>query len=198
MTVIYVDRESHTTDARLVTPTVQLRDDRQVVAGANQPLITRSDNIQAVIDGIAFYVYRIRPSTDPLPSLAKIEFLITTAPDKPVGIGFKAESGGNAEAYVYENVTNVVGGTLVVPLNRNRNSTNTAATGVLLNPTSYTLGPQIYAELIVGGKSGKSAGAASEGDYALLKANTSYLFRLTNTTNQANIAELAVQWIENG
>lgn len=198
MTVIYVDRESHTTDARLMIPTVQLRDDRQVVAGANQPLVVRSDNIQSVVDGITFYVYKIYPTAAPLNTLASIDFVITTAVNKRVGIGFKAECGGNAEVYVYEGVTDVVGGTLFIPLNRNRSSTNTALTGAILQPASLTLGTEIYGELIIGGTGGNAAGATVEGDYALLKANTSYLFRLTNVSNQAQIAELAIQWIENG
>ena len=198
MTLIYVDRESHTTDARLFVPTVQMRDDTQVIAGANQPLIVRQDIVQSVIDGIVFYVFRMAPSTALLANGASIEFLITTAVDRPVGFGFVAQCGGNAEMYVYENVTAVAGGTLFVPINRNRASTNTAVTGVLLNPSSYTLGPLIYSDLILGGSGGNAAGAIAQSDYALLAANKSYLFRLTNTTNQGHVAELMVQWIENG
>ena len=198
MTRIYVERESHTTDARLFVPTVQMRDDTQVIAGANQPLVVRQDTVQSVIDGIVFYVFQMRPSTNPLDAGGSIEFLITTAVDRPVGVGFVAQCGGDAEVYVYENVTNVVGGTLTVPFNRNRASTNTAVTGVLLNPSSYTLGPLIYSDLILGGSGGNAAGATAQSDYAVLAANKSYLFRLTNTINQANVAELMVQWIENG
>jgi len=198
MTIIVVDRESHTTDARLVVPTVQRRDNSQVVAGANQPLITRTDNIQNVIDGITFYVYKVYPTATPLAAGASINFVVTTAVNRPVGIGFKAECGGNAEVYVYEGVTDVVGGTLVIPFNRNRASTNTAVTGVLLDPVSLTLGPEIYSELVIGGTGGTAAGATVESDYAILKANTSYLFRMTNTTAQSHIAEIAVQWVENG
>lgn len=198
MTRIYVERESHTTDARLFVPTVQLRDDRQVIAGANQPLVVRQDTVQSVIDGIVFYAFRMYPSSAPLGAGASVEFLITTAANRPVGIGFVAQCGGDAEVYVYENVTDVVGGTIQVPLNRNRASTTTAVTGVLLNPSSYTLGPLIYSDLILGGSGGNAAGATSSSDYAVLAANKSYLFRLTNTINQANVAELMVQWIENG
>lgn len=198
MTVIYVDRESHTTDARLMIPTVQLRDDRQVVAGANQPLVTRSDNVQAVIDGITFYTFSVRPAANPLPALASIDILITTAVNRPVGVGVISECGGNAELYVYEGVTNVVGGTITPGLNRNRQSTNTAVTGVLLQPTSVTLGTLVFGDLILGGTGGNSAGATTDSDYAVLKADTSYLFRLTNATNQDHVAALAIQWIENG
>lgn len=198
MTTIYVDRESHTTDARLVIPTVQLRDDRQVIAGANQPLITRPDNVQAVIDGITFYVFEVYDALNLLAPNGVIEFVITTALNRPVGIGYVGQCGGNAEVKVYEGVTNVVGGTLVIPFNRNRASTNTAVTGVLLAPTSYTLGTLVYEDLVLGGTGGTAAGASVESDYAILKANTSYVFQLKNTTSQSQIAELAIQWIENG
>lgn len=198
MTLIVVDRESLTTDARLMIPTVQLRDDRQVVAGANQPLIVRSDTIQSVIDGITFYAYKVYNAANPLQPGASIDFVVTTAVGRRIGIGIKAECGGNAEVYVYENVTDVVGGTLYVPFNRNRASTTIAQTGVILQPTSVTAGTEIYAELVLGGTGGTAAGAVAEADYALLKADTSYLFRMTNTTSQAHIAEFAVQWVENG
>ena len=198
MTKVYVERESESTVARYVVPTVKLRNDDQMVAGAENPLITRTDNIQAVVDGIAFYVFKIFPTAAPLAQNASIDFLITTAPNRPVGIGFKAEAGGDAEVYVYEGCTNVVGGDLVIPFNRNRASTNTPVTGVLYNPESLTLGTLIYGELVLGGTGGNAAGATAESDYAFLKADTSYLFRMTNVSNQARIAEFGVQWIENG
>ena len=198
MTKIYVERESESSTSRFVSLTQQLRDDRQVVAGAYHPVITRSDNIQAVVDGISFYAFAVRPAANPLPSTQSIDILVTTAPNRPVGVGLKAECGGNAEVYVYEGVTDVVGGTIFVPFNRNRASTNTAVTGVLMQPTSVTLGTLVFGDLVLGGTGGSAAGATAESDYAFLKADTSYLFRLTNTTNQSHIAALAVQWIENG
>lgn len=198
MTVIYVDRESHTTDARLMVPTVQMRDNRQVVAGSNQPLVTRSDNIQSVIDGITFYAFAVAPTAAMLARLASLDILVTTAVGRPVGVGLKVECGGNAEIYVYEGCTDVVGGTIFVPLNRNRASTNTAVTGVLMQPTSLTLGNLVFGDLVLGGTGGNSVGATAESDYAVLKADTSYLFRLTNVTAQSHVAALAVQWIENG
>jgi hypothetical protein len=198
MTKIIVERESESTAARFSVPTVKLRNNQQAVAGAENPFVTRTDNIQAVFDGISFYAFKVKPSADPLLSLNSIDILITTAVNKPVGVGVKAEAGGNAELYVYEGVTDVVGGTIVPALNRNRSSTNTAVTGVVIQPTSVTLGTIVYGDLILGGAGGKAAGAIVESDYAFLKADTSYLFRLTNTTNQSQVAALAVQWIENG
>lgn len=195
MTVIYVDRESHTTDSRLIVPTVQLRDDRQVVAGANQPLIIRDDAIQSVIDGITFYVFNTYKTAAPLASGASIDIVITSAAGKNIGIGYIAECGGNAELTVSEGVTNIVDGSILIPFNRNRGSSNISTTGVLLNPVSLTLGTTVYEDLILGGTGGNAAGAAVRGDYALLD-DVSYLFRLTNVTGQAHIASLAIQWVE--
>lgn len=195
MTIIYVDRESHTTDSRLVVPTVQLRDNRQVVAGAEQPLIVRDDAIQSVIDGKTFYVFKTYRTAAPLAVGASIDIVVTSAPGKNLGIGYIAECGGNAELTVSEGVTNIVGGDIFIPFNRNRGSNLISTTGVLINPTSLTLGTTVYEDLILGGATGNAAGAAVRGDYALLD-DVSYLFRLTNVTAQAHIASLAIQWVE--
>lgn len=195
MTVIYVDRESHTTDSRLVTPTVQLRNDSQVIAGANQPLIVRDGSIQDVIDGKAFYAYKIHKSASPLAVGASIDIVVTSAIGATVGIGFAAQCGGNAEITIYEDVSSVTGGTLFVPLNRNRASSSISTTGILINPTVGNTGTIIYEDLILGGTTGNAAGSTLKGDYALLD-DVSYLFRLTNTTAQSQVAELMIQWIE--
>lgn len=195
MTLIYVERESHTSDARLVTPTVQLRNDTQVIAGANQPLITRDGQTQDVIDGRAFYAYKIHKSAATLAAGASIDIVVTSAAGATIGIGFAAQCGGNAEITIYENVSNVSGGTIFVPLNRNRASSSVSTTGALINPTVGALGDIIYEDLILGGTTGNAAGSSVRGDYALLD-DVSYLFRLTNTTGQAQVAELMVQWIE--
>ena len=195
MTLIYVDRESHTTDSRLVTPTVQLRDDRQVIAGANQPLIVRDGQTQDIIDGKAFYAYKIHKSAAKLDDGASIDIVTTSSAGVTVGIGFAAQCGGYAEIAIYEGVTDIVGGTVFVPLNRNRSSSAVSTTGALINPSSVILGPVIYEDLILGGTTGNSAGATVRGDYALLD-DVSYLFRLTNTAGKSEVAELMIQWIE--
>lgn len=195
MTVIYVERESHTTDTRLVAPTVQLRDNSQVIAGADQPLVTRDGGVQDVIDGKAFYAYKIHKAASTLLNGASIDIVVTSAASKTLAIGFAAQCGGNAEITIYEDVSGVTGGTLFVPLNRNRASSAISTTGVLINPTVGTLGDIIYEDLILGGTTGNAAGATVRGDYALID-DVSYLFRLTNTSNQAQVAELMIQWIE--
>ena len=201
MTLIYVERESHTSDARLVTPTVHLRNDTQVIAGANQPLITRDGQTQDVIDGRAFYAYKLYKSASKLANNASINIVITAALNKSLGIGFIASCGGDAEVTIYENSTSITGGTLFVPLNRNRASDETSTTGILIDPTIGTLGSVIFESLVFGGTDSgggggsKAAGATARGDYALLD-DISYTFKLTNVSGSSQQAELMIQWIE--
>lgn len=159
-------------------------------------VINRSESVQNIIDGIVFYAYSTRGNGSPLPDDESIDIVITPPVDRPIAVGFVTRIEGNAEFRVYENVSGVTGGTVFVPRNRNRASTVTAQTGVIVQPTAVTTNGILYEEIIVGGSGGQAAGATLEGDYAILKANTSYLFRLTNRSNQSRIAELFLQWIE--
>ena len=188
-------RESEDTQARKVVLTQQLYNDEQGLVGAFSPLIVRDGAVQDVIDGKAFYAYKIHKAAATLAGGASIDIVVTSAVGKVLGIGFAAQCGGNAEITIYEDVSSVTGGTLFVPLNRNRASSTISTTGVLINPTVGTLGDIIYEDLILGGSGGNAAGATLRGDYALID-DVSYLFRLTNTTGQAHIAELMIQWIE--
>jgi len=143
-----------------------------------------------------FYAYSTKGNGNTLADDASIDVVVTTPANINLGIGFVTRIGGDAEFKVFENVTEVVGGTIFVPKNRNRASTRTSQTGIIVQPTSLTTNGVLYEEIIVGGSGGNAAGASLDGDYAIIKADTSYLFRLTNRSNNARIAELFVQWIE--
>ena len=160
-------------------------------------VVNRDESVQNIIDGLVFYAYSSKGDASPLADDASIDIVITPPATQAVGIGFVTRIGGDAEFRVYENVTAIVGGTLFVPRNRNRASTKVAQTGVIIQPTSVTTNGILYEEIIIGGSGGNAAGATLEGDYAVLKPNTSYLFRLTNKSNQSRIAELFIQWVEN-
>lgn len=160
-------------------------------------VINRDEAVQNIIDGLVFYAYSSKGDSSPLADDASIDIVITPPVNEAVGVGFVTRIGGDGEFRVYEAVTAIVGGTLFVPRNRNRASTKLAQTGVIIQPTSVTTNGILYEEVIVGGSGGNAAGATLQGDYAVLKANTSYLFRLTNKSNQARVAELFIQWVEN-
>jgi hypothetical protein len=158
--------------------------------------VARMENTQAVIDGNTFYAYKIKGHSDTLADDASIQILLTTPENADIGVGVQALSEGNSELTVYEGATSVTGGTLFVPRNRNRASTITSNSGVLINPTTATGTTVVYESLVIGGTGGHAAGAASSSDYAICKRNTSYLFVLTNRSGQANIAQLSVIWVE--
>ena len=159
-------------------------------------VVDREESVQNIIDGIVFYAYSTKGNGNTLADDASIDVVVTTPANINLGIGFVTRIGGDAEFKVFENVTEVVGGTIFVPKNRNRASTRTSQTGIIVQPTSLTTNGVLYEEIIVGGSGGNAAGASLDGDYAIIKADTSYLFRLTNRSNNARIAELFVQWIE--
>lgn len=159
-------------------------------------VVDRDESVQNVIDGLVFYAYSSRGNGNALPDDASIDIVVTSPVNKSIGIGFVTRIGGDAEFEVYENVSGVTGGTVFVPRNRNRASDKTSLTGVIIQPTAVTINGVLYEEIIIGGTGGNAAGASLEGDYAILKADTSYLFRLTNRSNQSRIAELFIQWIE--
>lgn len=160
-------------------------------------VINRPESVQNVIDGRVFYAYESMGHDSELDDEDSIDIVVTPPADLAIGIGFVLRIGGDAEFKVYENVTEVTGGTVFVPRNRNRASTKTARTGVIIQPTSVTTNGVLYEEIVIGGEGFfRAAGATLEGDYAVIKADTSYLFRLTNKSNQSRIAELFIQWIE--
>ena len=159
-------------------------------------VVQREESVQNVIDGLVFYAFSSKGDGDLLADDASIDIVVTPAINMNVGIGFVTRIGGDAEFRVYEGVTGITGGTIFVPRNRNRASTRVAQTGVIVQPTTVTHNGSLYNEIIIGGSGGNAAGATLQGDYAIIKANTSYLFRLTNKSGQARIAELFVQWVE--
>jgi hypothetical protein len=174
-------------------------------------VVQRYESVQNIIDGLVFYAYSSKGDGNNLANDASIDIVVTSPVNMPLGIGFVARVGGDSEFKVFENVTNVVGGTIFVPKNRNRASSKISQTGVIIQPTSVTTNGVLYEEIIIGGSSSggggnggggggnrTAAGATLDGDYAIIKANTSYLFRLTNRSNQSQLAELFVQWVENG
>lgn len=160
-------------------------------------VVDRDESVQNVIDGLVFYAYSSRGDANKLPDDASIDIVVTPAVNMPIGIGFVTRIGGDAEFKVYENVSAVTGGTIFVPKNRNRTSTRVPQTGVIIQPSSVTTNGVLYEEIIIGGSGRNAAGATLQGDYAIIKADTSYLFRLTNRSGQTRIAELFVQWVEN-
>ena len=102
----------------------------------------------------------------------------------------------SGELDVYEDVTDVTGGTIFVPRNRNRTSDRVSQVGVIINPTTVTATNPLYEEQVIGGTGGNASGATVSVNYAVIKSDTSYLFRLINRSGKARVAELYLQWSE--
>lgn len=194
-TRVYVDRESLTTDSRLVALTQQTSDDRQVVVSSFDPLVSINVKDQNLRDGSTFYVFAARLNSNQLPDGQSIDVVVTPNPNVNVCMSVRAQCGGNAEFFVHENVTNITGGTVFVPINRNRRSTKTSQVGVLIQPT-VTLNGVIFEEIVFGGTTGVAAGGSVDAIDYILKPDVSYLFRLTNRSGQNRLAELQLSWCE--
>ena len=195
-TRIDVDRESHTTDARLVALTQQTREDGQRVVGVFDPLTTIDVKDQNLRDGMVFYVYAARLDGNKLANDANLDVVFTANPGVNVCMDVIVQCGGDAEFEIYENVTQVTGGTLFVPLNRNRRSTIASSCGAVIQPSSVTTNGVIFQEIIIGGSGGNAGGNAIDSADYILKPDTSYLFRLTNRSGQARLAEVQLNWCE--
>jgi hypothetical protein len=196
MTVIYVERESHTSDARFSALTVKDKDDNQRVIGSDYPLPSADVNHVRLHEGRAFASYLLYPPSAKLAQNATANMVISTGVSISPHIILQASCDQNAIVYFYENVTVNSGGTLFVPINRNRVSTTAATSGILLNPTLTINDGVIYEEYLAAGDSKKAAGASAYSFEYVLKTNTSYLFRLTNVGTTSATTFMSLEWYE--
>lgn len=90
---------------------------------------------------------------------------------------------------LYENVTNISGGTELVPKNKNRNSANTSDAIIKVNPTS-TLG-----DIIDGVAFGSPGGEARRIHKLILKQDTTYMWRLVSQAD-GNVVSYSGEWGE--
>ena len=159
-------------------------------------VITRPESCQQVIEGNSFYAYLAALPGDTLANGASLQMVFTTGTSTNAYLWVEGQCGGDGQFAIYESVTDVEGGTLFVPVNRNRQSTNTSSCGIVNEPTSVTTNGTIYQEIIPGGGILISPGGSVVSEPYLLKKNTSYLFELTNNAGSAQIAEIQLQWCE--
>lgn len=123
-----------------------------------------------------------------------IEFVVTV-PDvvKEPHMIFKGSGTSGVSFEIFENVTNVVGGSPVTLQNSNRNSLNTSIMTVLKDPSSVvTPSPRIWGQTVGSNRTAGLVGRAEEMD---LKRNTTYLFRLTSL-GAGNVISYLGSWYE--
>lgn len=95
---------------------------------------------------------------------------------------------------LYESPTISSDGTQRVAIARNRQSTISALMSVFLNPTVTSAGTLLLSDKIFGDKQTVSADYLA-GEW-VLKKNTNYLFKLSNTSNQSIDVVAGFNWAE--
>ena len=192
---INISRESDTTKSRHVNPAYVDKDGVSYIAGSDRPFPIVDINHLRLHEGRAFKAYRIYPNATKLADGASCNIAIAWASGVYAHILMDASCGGNAELYMYEGAT-VSGGTSFTAVKRNRTSATTSQSAILINPTVSVTGTEIDAELVAGGAGKKSGGGGSSSLEVILNPLTTYLFRLTNVSGAAQMAELFLEWYE--
>jgi len=192
---INILRESDTTKSRHVNPAYVDKDGVSYIASSDRPFPIVDVNHLRLHEGRAFKAYRIYPSATKLADGASCNIAIAWASGVYPHILMDASCGGNAELYMYEGAT-VTGGTSFTAVKRNRTSATTSQSAILINPTVTVTGTEIDAELVAGGAGKKSGGGGSSSLEIVLNPLTTYLFRLTNVSGSAHMAELFLEWYE--
>jgi hypothetical protein len=89
----------------------------------------------------------------------------------------------------------ITGGTTVVGVNNDRDSTNTASLIPVANPTVSTAGTVIWSARNGGGRN--PVGVAPGLNYEIVaKTNTTYVFKLLKNINQAGVVDIDFFWSE--
>ena len=192
---INILRESDTTKSRHVNPAYVDKDGVSYIASSDKPFPIVDVNHLRLHEGRAFKAYRIYPSATKLADGASCNIAIAWASGVYPHILMDASCGGNAELYMYEGAT-VSGGTSFTAVKRNRTSATTSQSAILINPTVSVTGTEIDAEIVAGGSGKKSGGGGSNVLEMVLNPLTTYLFRLTNVSGSAHMAELFLEWYE--
>ena len=192
----YVKRESDTSTARYVVLTATDQNDEQRVVGSVYTLPTIDNNHLRLHEGRAFSVYKLYPPSAGLAQNANLDIVLTANSGVNPHVIVQIACSQNALIKWHENVTNVTGGDIFVPINRNRVSTRVSQVGALINPTSLTLNGIIHEELISAGDDKKAAGGGAYSFEFVLKDDVSYLFRLTNVGSASAATYMSLEWYE--
>ena len=191
---INISRESDTTKSRHVNPAYVDKDGISYIAGSDRPFPILDINHLRLHEGRAFKAYKIYPGATKLANGASCDIAVAWASGVYAHVLVDASCGGDAELYMYEGAT-VSGGTSFTAVKRNRTSATTSQSAILINPTVTVTGTEMDAEIIAGG-SGKKSGGAGSNALEILNPLTTYLFRLTNVSGAAQMAELFLEWYE--
>ena len=108
---------------------------------------------------------------------------IKTGTKKPLLLGYSLTTSAEPLlAQAYESPTVTDGTSAITAYNMKRSSTAVPMTLFYSNPTNFSGGTLIQTMLVTAGKN--SGGSAVEGGAWQLKPSTSYIWKITNLTNQ--------------
>lgn len=156
----------------------------------NKARITESQGEDCVHAGSAFLV----SVAQDIAASANLDLLfVTPNTTKWAHLTLTVQVEGEMILYVYED-TDSTGGAAVTAHNRNRNSGTSSVLTVTSGPTVTTPGTTILSAIL--GSGNRTGGGAEEGGDIVLKQNTKYLFRITNTIAQAKWVSLIITWCE--
>lgn len=162
--------------------------------GSSYPLATISIEHVRTHEGRMFTAGRLWDSTAKIADGAFADIAFTTSASVPPHAIFDVQAGGNAEIYVYEDAV-IAGGTPIVPVNRNRRSSNVSATTVVYAPTVTSPGILIETAFAAGGSGHKAGGGSGgfAGEFVLQYSKT-YLVRVKNVSGSAQIVQTNI-WL---
>jgi hypothetical protein len=129
---------------------------------------------------------------------AYVQLLIRTGANALHAI-FTVSCSGEVYAEFFENATYSNAGTALVSSNHNRSSINTTTATFTHEPTVTNTGTRFDGKRLVPGGSGPFAGGATGANWEqeiVLKANTTYLAKITNVSGQARRVEVHTMFYE--
>ena len=142
------------------------------------------------------HAYTVQETFTDLADDASVDFLIVTGPDKELHTTMKVALGGNAFAFLYEDVVVTSSGTGLTLINRHREASDTTESIAYANPL-YATGAALWSEFLPGGIGPKSfGGQGSSREEIVLKRSTSYAFKLLNVSGAVKDGSLGITFYE--
>lgn len=153
----------------------------KLIGTSSRPNIISTQITDAIYNGIGFDV----SGTGTIASGASASFMAIVGDTSLHFHGFEIKSSaGLVTVELFEAPTTSANGTAKTPLNKNRNSTTVSKTLVYMNPTITANGTLLATRQIlqVGGGAHIEGGEASISSEWILKPNTKYIIKITNSS----------------
>lgn len=133
-----------------------------------------------------------------LATATALEFLIqTAAAPSSLHLRGTVQLGGDGDVEFYEGTTFSAAGTAAGAVDHNRDTANVALGTFTHTPTLTADGSLLFASEIIGGRGGNAVGGeTSSFQEWILAPSTNYLLRLTNTSGQAQVAIIQVDFYD--